>query len=216
MDVASFSRDALECFCRPVLQEIDYLLHYTKNINEFKDQARRLNAVVSDDKYAVGQAERNREGIKNEVQVWLQRANKKANEAQNLLDNEEQANRNHRCACACCSPDWLSRHKLSKQAVSIGKEMGVICEEKKSFEIVSLPAIPEPTAPAPAGHFMSFESTKNAMEDILKALKDDNNNTNIIGVHGMGGVGKTTMVKQVAEKVMTEGHFHRVVMATVS
>ncbi|KAF3959905.1 hypothetical protein CMV_015328 [Castanea mollissima] len=216
MDVASFSRDALECFCRPVLQEIDYLLHYTKNINEFKDQARRLNAVVSDVKHAVEQAERNREGIKNEVQVWLQRANKKATEAQNLLDNEVQANRNHRCACACCSPDWLSRHKLSKQAVSIGKEMGVICEEKKSFETVSLPAIPEPTAPAPAGHFMSFESTKNAMEDILKALKDDNNNTNIVGVHGMGGVGKTTMVKQVAEKVMTEGHFHRVVMATVS
>ncbi|KAM4087904.1 hypothetical protein ACB094_07G031000 [Castanea mollissima] len=216
MDVASFSRDALECFCRPVLQEIDYLLHYTKNINEFKDQARRLNAVVSDVKYAVEQAERNREGIKNEVQVWLQRANKKATEAQNLLDNELQANQNHRCACACCSPDWLSRHKLSKQAVSIGKEMGVICEEKKSFETVSLPAVPEPTAPAPAGHFMSFESTKNAMEDILKALKDDNNNTNIVGVHGMGGVGKTTMVKQVAEKVMTEGHFHRVVMASVS
>ncbi|KAM3741872.1 hypothetical protein ACB098_07G030200 [Castanea mollissima] len=216
MDVASFSRDALECFCRPVLQEIDYLLHYTKNINEFKDQARRLNAVVSDVKYAVEQAERNREGIKNEVQVWLQRANKKATEAQNLLDNEVQANQNHRCACACCSPDWLSRHKLSKQAVSIGKEMGVICEEKKSFETVSLPAVPEPTAPAPAGHFMSFESTKNAMEDILKALKDDNNNTNIVGVHGMGGVGKTTMVKQVAEKVMTEGHFHRVVMASVS
>ncbi|XP_075672655.1 putative disease resistance protein At4g27220 [Castanea sativa] len=216
MDVASFSRDALECFCRPVLQEIDYLLHYTKNINEFKDQARRLNAVVSDVKHAVEQAERNREGIKNEVQVWLQRANKKATEAQNLLDNEVQANQNHRCACACCSPDWLSRHKLSKQAVSIGKEMGVICEEKKSFETVSLPAIPEPTAPAPAGHFMSFESTKNAIEDILKALKDDNNNTNIVGVHGMGGVGKTTMVKQVAEKVMTEGHFHRVVMTTVS
>lgn len=66
MDVASFSRDALECFCRPVLQEIDYLLHYTENINEFKDQARRLNAVVSDVKYAVEQAERNREGIEKE------------------------------------------------------------------------------------------------------------------------------------------------------
>ena len=75
MDVASFSRGALECFCRPVLQEIDYLLHYTKNINEFKDQARRLNVVVSDVKYAVEQAERNREGIKNEVQDWLLRAN---------------------------------------------------------------------------------------------------------------------------------------------
>ncbi|XP_050262455.1 probable disease resistance protein At4g27220 [Quercus robur] len=97
--------------------------------------------------------------------------------------------------------------------------MGVICQEK-NFESVSLPAppppIPEPAAPAPASHFMSFQSTQNAMEEILKALKDDNNNINIVGVHGMGGVGKTTMVKQVAEKVMTEGLFHRVVMATVS
>ena len=47
---------------------------------------------------------------------------------------------------------------------------------------LSLPAIPEPTAPAPANHFVSIESIKNAMEDILK---DDNNSINIVGVHGM-------------------------------
>ena len=61
--------------------------------------------------------------------------------------------------------------------------------------------------------FMFFESISEEMEDILKALKDD---TNIVGVHGMGGIGKTTLVKQVAEMVMTEGHFHCVVMVTMS
>jgi len=63
---------------------------------------------------------------------------------------------------------------------------------------------------------MSFESTQNAMEDILKALRDNSNNINIVGVHGIGGVGKTTMVKRVAEKVIKEGLFRRMVMASVS
>lgn len=57
------------------------------------------------------------------------------------------------------------------------------------------------------------------MEDVLKELKDDKNNnssSNIVGVYGMGGVGKTSMVKQVAKKVRREGLFHRVVMVTVS
>ena len=141
--------------------------------------------MVADVKYSVEQAERKREGIKNEVQDWLIKANNKATEAQNL-DNEVQGIWNHRCSCACCFPDWLSRYNLSKQAVSIGKKMGVIVKERRVLRL-SLPAIPEPTAPAPASHFVSFESTKNAMEDILKALKDDDNSINIVGVHGMVG-----------------------------
>ncbi|KAM4087911.1 hypothetical protein ACB094_07G031600 [Castanea mollissima] len=166
--------------------------------------------MVADVNYSVEQATGNGEAIENEVQDWLQRANNKATEAQNL-ENEVQANQ--RCTCACCSPDWLSRFNLSKKAVSIAREMGAICAEK-NFESESLPAIPEPTAPAPASHFMSFQSTQNAMEEMLKALKDDN--INIVGVYGMGGVGKTTMVIQIAQMVMTEGLFHRVVMANVS
>jgi disease resistance protein RPS2 len=151
------------------------------------------------------------------VEDWVRRAKDKALEAQNL-NNEIQANQNHRCFSTCCTPNWRSRYNLSKQAVSIAKEMGVIYGEK-NFEGVSLPVlvsppISKPTAPAPVGHFMLFESRTHARDDVLKALKHDNNN--IVGIHGMGGVGKTTMVKQVAEKVMSEGLFDRVVLATVS
>uniref|UniRef100_A0A2N9GCY6 Uncharacterized protein n=2 Tax=Fagus sylvatica TaxID=28930 RepID=A0A2N9GCY6_FAGSY len=118
-------------------------------------------------------------------------AKDKATEAQNL-NNEIQANQNHRCFSTCCTPNWRSRYNLSKQAVSIAKEMGVIYGEK-NFEGVSLPVlvsppISKPTAPAPVGHFMLFESRTHARDDVLKALKHDNNN--IVGIHGMGGVGK--------------------------
>ena len=123
MEFASFSRDTLECFCCPLLQEIDFLVQYTENINKFRDQAQTLNAVVADVNYLVEQAGGKRERIKNEVQDWLRRANNKATEAQNL---ENEARANQRCACACCSPDWLSRYNLNKKAVSIAGEMGVI------------------------------------------------------------------------------------------
>ena len=54
------------------------------------------------------------------------------------------------------------------------------------------------------------------MEDALKALKDNNNNINIVRIYGRGGVGKTTMVKQVVKELMSDGLFHREVMAYMS
>ena len=216
-EYASFARSTLECFfCPPLRESTDYLFHYTKNIKEFRGKSKTLEAMVLDVNLSVERAKSRGEEIKNQVQDWVGRANKKVTEAQDL---EKKIPANHRCSCISCSPNWFSRYQLSKKASTIAKEIGIICGDK-NFDDVSLPPpIPEPSpsqAPAPASHFMSFESTQNAMEDVLKALKDDKNNINIVGVHGMGGVGKTTMVKQVAEKVIREDLFHRVVMATVS
>ncbi|XP_058198108.1 probable disease resistance protein At4g27220 [Rhododendron vialii] len=52
------------------------------------------------------------------------------------------------------------------------------------------------------------------MEEIIKALKHDH--FNLIGVCGMGGVGKTTMVNEVAKRAKEENHFDEVAMAVVS
>ncbi|KAK9292827.1 hypothetical protein L1049_020807 [Liquidambar formosana] len=60
-----------------------------------------------------------------------------------------------------------------------------------------------------------FEARKLIFEKIMEALKDDQ--INMIGICGMGGVGKTTLVKEVAKQA--EDHkdqFDEVVMAVVS
>ncbi|TXG71329.1 hypothetical protein EZV62_006264 [Acer yangbiense] len=51
-------------------------------------------------------------------------------------------------------------------------------------------------------------------EKIMKALADED--VNLIGVYGMGGVGKTTLVKRVAAQVLQDKLFDRVVMAEVT
>ncbi|KAL6203758.1 hypothetical protein ACLB2K_027457 [Fragaria x ananassa] len=52
------------------------------------------------------------------------------------------------------------------------------------------------------------------MDKVMKALKDDQ--VYAVGVYGMGGVGKTTVVKHVSAQACKYGIFHHVIMAVVS
>eukprot|EP00258_Populus_trichocarpa_P032480 XP_024448499.1 putative disease resistance protein At3g15700 [Populus trichocarpa] len=59
-----------------------------------------------------------------------------------------------------------------------------------------------------------LEENSRNFPKIMKALKNDN--VNMIGLYGMGGVGKTTLVKEVAWRVKELQLFDEVLMATVS
>ncbi|XP_062015316.1 disease resistance protein Roq1-like isoform X2 [Rosa rugosa] len=67
---------------------------------------------------------------------------------------------------------------------------------------------------APTGNFETFEATRQAMDEVMKVLKDDQ--VTVLGVHGVGGVGKTTMVKHVGAQSKKDGLFDHVIMVVVS
>nr|XP_011461856.1 PREDICTED: probable disease resistance protein At4g27220 isoform X1 [Fragaria vesca subsp. vesca]XP_011461857.1 PREDICTED: probable disease resistance protein At4g27220 isoform X1 [Fragaria vesca subsp. vesca]XP_011461858.1 PREDICTED: probable disease resistance protein At4g27220 isoform X1 [Fragaria vesca subsp. vesca]XP_011461859.1 PREDICTED: probable disease resistance protein At4g27220 isoform X1 [Fragaria vesca subsp. vesca]XP_011461860.1 PREDICTED: probable disease resistance protein A len=71
-----------------------------------------------------------------------------------------------------------------------------------------------PDAIESTGDFQAFEATRQAMNEVMKALIDDK--VTCVGVHGMGGVGKTTMVKHVAAQTCKNGSFNHWIMATIS
>ncbi|KAM5582466.1 hypothetical protein ABKV19_002738 [Rosa sericea] len=64
------------------------------------------------------------------------------------------------------------------------------------------------------GDFEEFEATRQAMNMVMKGLEDDE--VTAVGVYGMGGVGKTTMVKHVSDQARKNGIFRHVIMATIS
>ncbi|PRQ19863.1 putative P-loop containing nucleoside triphosphate hydrolase [Rosa chinensis] len=64
------------------------------------------------------------------------------------------------------------------------------------------------------GDFEAFEATRQAMDKVVSALKDDN--ITVIGINGMGGVGKTTMVTYVSSQAKRDGIFDHVIMACIS
>ncbi|GAY67580.1 hypothetical protein CUMW_257660, partial [Citrus unshiu] len=62
--------------------------------------------------------------------------------------------------------------------------------------------------------FSSFETTKSACNQITEALKKGS--TKMVGLHGLGGVGKTTLAKFVGNQLRQEKIFDEVGIATVS
>ncbi|XP_062016418.1 uncharacterized protein LOC133732842 [Rosa rugosa] len=64
------------------------------------------------------------------------------------------------------------------------------------------------------GDFEAFRATRQGMEQVMKALKNDK--VYVIGVYGKGGVGKTTMVKHVTAQAQKIGLFNHVFMVSLS
>ncbi|XP_024170012.1 probable disease resistance protein At4g27220 [Rosa chinensis] len=71
-----------------------------------------------------------------------------------------------------------------------------------------------PTAIESTGDFTIFEATRQAIDQLMRALKD--NNVTAAGVYGMGGVGKTTLVEHVGQEARKQGLFDHVIMVRVN
>ncbi|XP_028062975.1 disease resistance protein At4g27190-like [Camellia sinensis] len=134
----------------------------------------------------------------------------KAKEATEMLKDEVKANKG--CPYGWCRNLKLC-YSLGKKASNKAKEVAKLHEERKLTEVAY-------NEPPPGIEFTStegikvFESRILITNDVIEALKDDR--FHMIAICGMGGVGKTTMVKEVAKRANKEKLFDEVVMAVVS
>ncbi|XP_044473524.1 disease resistance protein At4g27190-like [Mangifera indica] len=192
-------------------RQIGYLLNYNDNIKALQKQVQKLKATRDSIQVRIDAAERNRENILPDVQNWISEVGKVNEEAEKFLDDEGNANK-------MCFRGWCINlrlcYRFSKQAK---KKTAVITQlqEDGKFQTVSQPAPPPADIISPtvgfSGIFKSRESIKN---EIVEALKDDK--VSIIGICGMGGVGKTTLVKQVGILAKEQKLFDSIVMVVVS
>ncbi|XP_028064935.1 putative disease resistance protein At5g05400 [Camellia sinensis] len=177
---------------------------------DLEDQWQKVNDEV--DKYkTLG------EDIEANVSNWQTEADKMIREVEEFV-NHKTNKESMQCFKFSC-PDYISRYKLSKQAE---RKIGDIknLTQKGKFDKVAHPK-PAPQKllfPSSADFvsldYMIFDSRESIFERIMDALKDSK--VYKIGVHGLGGVGKTKMVEEVGKQVKKDGLFDEVVMAVVS
>ncbi|XP_031276688.1 putative disease resistance protein At5g05400 [Pistacia vera] len=191
-------------------RQLGYLFHYNDNIEALRKQTQKLAGIRDRVQGQIEAAERNLEIIETDVQSWMAEVDKISAEAAKFLEDEVNANK--RCLSGwCINP--RSRYRFSKEANKKNLAISQLQKDGK-FEKVSRPAPPPGIISSSEVFSGTFESRKSIMKQILEALRDDN--VSIIGVCGMGGVGKTTLVTEIGKQAKADKRYDVVVMTTVS
>eukprot|EP00258_Populus_trichocarpa_P025312 XP_024441331.1 probable disease resistance protein At4g27220 [Populus trichocarpa] len=198
-----------ELLVEPAIKQFRYMFCFNNFVQEFDEQMMNLALAFYRLQDAVNVAERNAEEIEIDVNTWLENA-KNEIEGVNRLQNEK--GKIIKCFTWC--PNSMRQFKLSKALAKKTETLRKLEENSRKFPKVSHKAPLQEIKFLPSKEFTLSGSSKEAFKQIMKALKDDK--VNMIGLYGMGGVGKTTLVKEVGRRAKELHLFDEVLIATVS
>ncbi|MBA0813977.1 hypothetical protein Gohar_027786, partial [Gossypium harknessii] len=201
---------ATEYSIYPIINHVKYLSNHRKNFETLTDNAEKLKDARDRVLHSIDAALRNGEEIERDVNNWLSAVDGKIlGQVEKVMQDEEKAKK--KCFVGLC-PNFWTRYKLSFKAEEEAKAVADLLERGK-FHEVSYPVALQGITVPPVKGYEDFESRTLVLNGIMEALKDDS--VSVIGVHGMGGIGKTMLVKEIVSKVKGK-LFDSVVIATVT
>ncbi|KAF4378016.1 hypothetical protein G4B88_004623, partial [Cannabis sativa] len=210
--VISIGAKIAEYTVAPLGRQLGYLFRYTTNVSELRTQLEDLNNATQRMERRVNEALNNCHEIEADVQTWQKNAEQISGEATTFLNPQTHA----KALCSCGSPHHLvTRHQLSRKANKMSVNVRAVVLKNKEFDSmpISYPRPPEGSSATPAKGYESFDSRGEILKSILAAVGDGNKR---IGLHGMGGIGKTMLAKEITRLAQEDKLFSKVVVTTVS
>ncbi|XP_054817798.1 putative disease resistance protein At1g63350 [Prosopis cineraria] len=198
-----------EYLVHPTSQQLQYLFcvgKITKNVEIRKEELILKQGRVQE---LVQEAINRTERIDDEVNKWKNDMKSLITELENL---EEEVKANNSFLRRWC-PTWR-RYCLYKKLAKTTRRMIELNTKSDHFDSFSHPITIPDIEYHSSQNFKFFNSTQRAFDQLWEALKDDGNS--IIGLWGMGGSGKTTLVTEVGKKAKESKLFDRVVKTTIS
>ncbi|KAH9688171.1 putative disease resistance protein [Citrus sinensis] len=204
--------EVIKCLAPPAYRQISYLREskYASNLQILRTEVENLKSERVSTQHKVDEAERKGEEIEENVKNWLARSNNVIEEADKFTNDEATANKH--CFKGLCS-NLKTRRRLIKEAVRL-RDAIVEVREAGRFDSISYSTIPEDTLLMSNKDYKAFESRTSILNKIIDALK--NPDVNMLGIYGMGKIGKTTLAKEVATRAENDKLFDQVVFSEVS
>ena len=201
MDVVSVIVTIGGYFVDPIKKHCGYLIHYNSNIKDLKIKIQKLRDKRDGVHLEISAAKRNGQVIAPEVETWIEKV-------RNILDEDVEANK-------MSLDGWCPHYSLSRKAKKKTLEIdGLLSDAAPFVTKVSYPPPPLGIGSSSIEGIVDFESRTKIRKEIFEALRADK--INMIAICGMGGIGKTTMAKEVAKRAKDDKLFDEVVMAVVS
>ncbi|KAL5823786.1 hypothetical protein ACOSQ4_021686 [Xanthoceras sorbifolium] len=194
----------------PIARQVDYMWNYKTNFDNLDKQLKKLQSRRDMVQHKVDEATRNGEEIEHDVVNWLDNVKKMIDESTEIVTDNNQANM--RCFKSWC-PDLKKRYQHSKKAAVKAKDVSQL-EEQGKFDKISYRTVPEETWHPSSKPFEDFESRTSTFTNVVNALSKPD--VHMVGVHGMGGIGKTTLAREVGRKAKQNKLFDSVVFVEVS
>ncbi|KAL5809788.1 hypothetical protein ACOSQ3_030479 [Xanthoceras sorbifolium] len=209
--VISIAAKVAELLVVPMGKHICYPFKYKGNMEKLKKQVEKLTNTREMVQNSVEEARAQGDEIERFFEQWLSDVDDfSEGVVKPIIDDEDKAGK-------LCSigffPNLMMHYSLSKKAAKTAKVCIDLLGEVK-FQKVAYRPLLQKTISICTKDYVDFDSRKPIFDDLMQALKEAD--VNFIGVYGMGGVGKTTLVNKVVRKAVEDKLFDVVVMVDVT
>ncbi|KAJ1685500.1 hypothetical protein LUZ63_016890 [Rhynchospora breviuscula] len=182
-----------------IFKHVAYPFTAGDNTKALELAIRDLQALKEDVNATIKNAEQENGAPTNQAKEWLLQVETIEREAEVIQQKYQQL-----CRCIWnISPNFCAIYKVSRRATKINIVVKSLCEKIKTIDVVT-------HLPPPVEMPASSSKTTN-LESALHSIKDDVHN-NIIGIWGMGGVGKTHLLEQINNAVSQDLAFEVIVV----
>ncbi|KAJ7962951.1 Disease resistance protein [Quillaja saponaria] len=181
---------------------IGYISNLEKNLTSLQTARDELKSLYQDVNTEVELVEEQIQLKRtNEVSNWLVQVEAKEKEVGLILHKGEQVTQS-KCIWSCCPKNCWSSYKLGKGLPEMINEVKALVEKRHTFNIVGhkMPYAPFQELPMETTN-VGLESS---FDKVCKCFEDAS--VGIIGLYGMGGVGKTTLLKKFNNDFLATRH----------
>ncbi|XP_071735137.1 probable disease resistance protein At4g27220 [Rutidosis leptorrhynchoides] len=192
-------------------KEIDYMWNCKQHVQNFKSEVQKLKDMKGRIQQKIELAKDKGDNLVHGVEDWVSAVDAEILKAEEFVTEEGNAKKT--CFGIELCGNWSTLHRYGKKATHTAP-LTELQEHGKPYEsCVSV------DTPAPGildcyqnKNLIDILTYNSALDNIIKAIND--NSKQVIGIYGVGGVGKTTLTKEIALTV--KNMFADVTFTTIS